>query len=339
MTTVPGGWPESSTTSMTIIRSGSTGISLAGDPLDPLGLHHTAEPVLDQSVAFDERVEQLAARPAGFPYHVEDLFVVSADDPASDPRLPAELFIHRVGQGLDRLLGDPALGLLDFTAAAVEGLIQVAQCFGQDFAGRPGGLSLLGLDRPELLDGLAHRGDRGLRLLEEPPAALGLELQLVPKRRELLGQLDQAELGTNTVGVLVIARLGAGTVAEPLEVPGLDLGGFEPFSKAFEQAIKVFCVGVVHGESARFNRLATGSRASRSRRLRSVASVSSESTVVSHWKICDCNRRAGSRSASYAAWIAANRSGARSGGNSRTSSRYRRRISASPASGVRLRVS
>ena len=100
------------------------------------------------------------------------------------------------------LLDEPPADPLDLAAAPVEGLVEIAERLGQRLARGPGGLRLPGLDRPELLDRLPQGGDHRLGLLDQPPPALGLELQLVPQRRELLDEVDQAELGPVAAVVL-----------------------------------------------------------------------------------------------------------------------------------------
>src|SRR5262249_26532917 len=152
----------------------------------------------------------------------------------------------------------------------------------------------------------------------------GLELELMPQRGELLDQVDDSQLGFRAVPLRCQIR------RELPQIQGLGLGRGQPRAKPIENSFDF--IGAVHGAFARLSKPSTGSRVSRNRSCKSTARASSESLVVSVWNSCDSNRRAGSRSASYAACTAENRSGARSGGNSRTSSRYRRRISDSPAS-------
>ena len=100
-----------------------------------------------------------------------------------------ECGFERRGREFRDLLSRP----LDFALAAVESLIQVGQALGQRLAGRPDRLGFLGINRPELLDRLLERLERGLGLFRKPPAALGLKLHLMPQGREFLDQIDDAE--------------------------------------------------------------------------------------------------------------------------------------------------
>ncbi len=100
--------------------------------------------------------------------------------------------------------------------AAVEGLVEVGEGFRQRLARGPGGLSDLGLDGPELFDRLPECRDRGLGLLDQTPPALGLQLQLLPQRRELLDQIDEPEIPRWRGWLPVRAR------AEPLLGLGLE---------------------------------------------------------------------------------------------------------------------
>ena len=111
-------------------------------------------------------------------------------------------------------------------------------------------------------------GNGAVGLLDQAPAALGLQLQLVPQRRELFDQIDQPEISRRLHWVGARARLEI--------VRLVDLGAcvFEPVAKPIENG---FDVGlVVHGESAHESSRSTGSRRSRSRACRSAVIDSNE---------------------------------------------------------------
>ena len=114
---------------------------------------------------------------------------------ASEPRLAAEPLVNGIDQGQRGILAEPAADPLDLASAPGERLVEIGEGLGDRLARGPGGPRLLGLDRPEVLDRLPKARDHRLALLDQAPAALGLELQLVTQRREFLDELDQAELG------------------------------------------------------------------------------------------------------------------------------------------------
>ncbi len=86
--------------------------------------------------------------------------------------------------------------LLDLVAAAIERLVEGRQSLGERLAGRPCRLFFLGCNRAKELDRLAKRRQQGLGLFLQAARALGLQLQLLPQRREFLDQVDEAEWPT-----------------------------------------------------------------------------------------------------------------------------------------------
>jgi len=104
--------------------------------------------------------------------------------------------VHPV-QGLNELagnlLGRDNSGLLDLDAAAIERLIEGRQSLGDWPAGRPCRLFFPGCNRAKVLDRLAQRRQQGLGLFLQAARALGLQLQLLPQRREFLDQVDKTE--------------------------------------------------------------------------------------------------------------------------------------------------
>src|SRR6185312_11703779 len=152
--------------------------------------------------------------------------------------------------------------------------------------------------------GLAHRGNRCLRLLLNSARALGLELELVPKRREFLNHLVEPDL----------PRLGPAVAQLITQAIGLRINLPEPIAKPGQDLVHFGVLG--HDVSASLRRTDSGYRLPRTRARRSAAIRSSESVVATS-TICALSRWTGLRRSSYAARITANRSGARSGGNSR----------------------
>ena len=219
------------------------------------------------------------------------------------------------------------LSRLDLAPAAVEGLVEVGEGLGQRLARRPGGLGLLGLDRPELLDRLPQRRDHGLGLLEQAPPALGLELQLVPQRRELLDQIDQPELARRR------PRPASGPRPVRAGRPRPRPGRLQPVAerRGGPRRPRSGCRSwrvreVKQGGDREPGIPRAGARRSAARRLERVGrGLGLEELGL---------QPAGRVAQRLVGGVdGRERSGARSGGNSRTSSRYRRRISASPASG------
>ena len=205
--------------------------------------------------------------------------MIRAEQPAADPGSPAEEVVERRFQGADGLVGDPASCSVDFALAAVEGFVEVGEGFRQRLARRPDGLGLLGLDGPELLDRLPQCRDRGLGLLDQAPPALGLQLQLVPQRRELLDQIDDPEIPRRRLRLRV--------------EPGLEsVSGSSASMRASSShrrnrsRMASTSASVVHGESARTAgcRPEAGRRAAW--RARSAAIASNESFLVSIMKSC-----------------------------------------------------
>ncbi len=110
----------------------------------------------------------------------DGIVVKRAQNLPLDPRAFSEEFRERFFDDAWRFVGDQARAALDFALAADEGFIEIGERFGQHFSGRPGNLGFLGVDGSQVVAGLLESRNRGVRLVDQTAAALGLKLQLVP---------------------------------------------------------------------------------------------------------------------------------------------------------------
>src|SRR5271166_2222567 len=166
----------------------------ADDRLDGLRLQHLAHAVVDQVESLEQRLQPILVHPLGrafddFPH----LPVVPPQEEAAEPRQARVHPIEGLTELAGGLLGRDNSGLLDLDAAAIERLIKGRQSLGDWLTGRPCRLFFPGCNRAKVLDRLAQRWQQGLGLLLQASRALGLQLQLLPQRREFLDQVDKTE--------------------------------------------------------------------------------------------------------------------------------------------------
>ena len=191
----PGPVSGSSTTSSTVISSGSTGVPSQGIRSTCSAAITRRSRFWIRPISFEERVEQLVARRAVAPDDLDDLVVITREETAADPGSAAVKVVRAPFPARERTRRRSGCrALFDFALAAVEGLVEVGEGLGQRLARGPGRLGLLGLDRPELFDRLPQCRRPWSRSARQAPAALGLELQLVPQGRELFDQIDDPEI-------------------------------------------------------------------------------------------------------------------------------------------------